>query len=115
MTLKNRFTLIGRVGSDPELSTGEKEFARFSVATDASYKKDGEKVERTDWHRLTCFKPSTLKVIREHVKKGQLLFVEGEIKPRDYEKDGIKHYVVDLHVTEIGFLSPKPNGSGDQE
>ncbi len=52
MTLKNRFTLIGRVGSDPELSTGEKEFARFSIATDASYKKDGEKVERTDWHRL---------------------------------------------------------------
>ena len=59
MSLRNRFTLIGRVGSDPELSTGEKEFARFSVATDASYKKDGEKVERTDWHRLTCFKPST--------------------------------------------------------
>ena len=54
MTLKNRFTLIGRVGSDPELSTGEKEFARFSIATDASYKKDGEKVERTDWHRLWC-------------------------------------------------------------
>jgi single-stranded DNA-binding protein len=46
--LKNSFTLIGRVGSDPELSTGEKEFTRFSVATDASYKKDGEKVERTD-------------------------------------------------------------------
>ncbi len=111
MFTQNRFELIGHVGKDVKVTkTDDKKFVRFSLATDASYKKDdGTKVEASDWHQLVCFRPKTVELIEKHISKGQYIRVEGVIKPRTYEKDGEKQYVIDLNVSSIGFLSPKPS------
>lgn len=88
MLFKTQF--IGRLGSDSEVRTldnGEKLVA-FNVAVDRSYKnKSGEKVEKAVWIRCTKWniKESTLP---NYLKKGQLVYVEGEVSARAYEKDG---------------------------
>lgn len=100
----NKVTLLGRVGKDPDVRKLEwGTVAGFSLATDESYKdKDGNKVEKTEWHNITC-KGGLADVVERYVMKGNRVMVEGKIQMREYEKDGDKHrfYEIIAHGIEI--------------
>jgi len=113
----NKAMLIGRLGKDPqikELESGSK-IASFSLATDASYKdKQGNKVEKTEWTNIVYFGKQA-DLIERYVKKGSMIYVEGKISTRSYEKDGQTKYVTEIIGNQVTFLggnhSEKPNSS----
>ena len=80
--------LIGNLGNDPEIrSTNDgREIANFSLATGESWKDKvtGEKKEKTEWHRIVCFNEGLVKVIKEYVKKGTKLYIEGQLQTRKW-------------------------------
>jgi len=107
-TLRNKVQLIGRLGQEPEIITFSdgKKMAKFSLATDDSYKdKTGNKVERNYWHNIVV-KNGLVKVIESYVNKGQEIAVEGKLTSRSYEdKDGQKRYVTEIVCNELLMLS----------
>lgn len=104
----NQVTLIGNVGKDPEVRTvGDTKVATFSLATSTGgYKKaDGTEVpEKTQWHNIVAWR-GLAGLAEKAVKKGDKITVLGSIIYRDYEKDGQKHYVVDIVAYDI--IPPK--------
>lgn len=106
--------LIGRVGKDPvvkKFSNGGS-VTEFSLATDDSYTKNGEKVQQTDWHNIKSTFPKLNEVIEKYVKKGMLVYVEGKLKYRSYDdKDGNKKYVTEIVADSVKFLSKSEDGA----
>ena len=102
----NRVTLVGRVGSDPEIKVTSKDekFAKLSLATSKKYKAGGVAQEKTAWHMIKVFDPRLAETIEKYVKKGTTLYVEGEI---DYSKFTDENGVTKT-FTEI--LVPKFSG-----
>jgi single-strand DNA-binding protein len=98
----NRLTLIGFIGADAETKTGNSgsQFTVFSVATKRSWKTaNGDWESRTEWHRCLTF--GKLGEFAASLKKGAHVQVEGELRNREYEKDGITHRVFECHVESI--------------
>ena len=106
--MKNRVQLIGRVGQDPEVKTldGGKKLATVSIATnDVYYKENGDKVEQTEWHRVTAW-GKTADIIEKYVVKGKEIGIEGKLTHRSYEdKNGEKRYVTEIVANEVLLLS----------
>lgn len=106
MSSLNKVTLIGNVGSDPEIKTFQdgRPMATFSLATSTNWKDKatGEKKTNTEWHRIVCFVQSTCIIIQQYVKKGSRVYVEGSIKTREYEKDGIKKNITEIVLNDFG-------------
>ena len=116
--MKNLVILIGRVGSDPIIKTfdnGDKIASLSLATTERGYTtKDGREVpERTEWHNIQFFR-GLATVVEMYVKKGALLYVEGKIKTRSWEKDGVKHYVTEIIVDEMKMLGSKSGGQNEQ-
>lgn len=105
--MKNRVQLIGRVGQDPEVKNldGGKKVATITIATnDVYYKDNGDKVEQTEWHRVTAW-GKTAEIIEKYVTKGKEIGIEGKLTHRTYEdKNGEKRYVTDIVVNEVLLL-----------
>lgn len=106
--MKNRVQLIGNVGQNPEIRTLEngKKLAHLIIATNEIYKNDkGEKVEQTEWHRVTAW-GKTAEIIEKFVVKGKEVAVDGKLTHRSYDdKNGEKRYVTEVVVNEILLLS----------
>ena len=115
----NRVELIGRLGADVavnHLATGGR-VANLSIATDESFvSKTGEKVDKTEWHRVVTFQDGLIDMLERHAKKGRLVHAEGKLQTRRWKKEGEDS---DRFSTEIlivpghrlQFLD-KPNGNG---
>ena len=105
--LRNKVQLIGRLGQDPEIITFDdgNKIAKFSMATDDSYKdKNGDKVERTDWHNVVV-KGGLVKIVEEYVNKGKEIAIEGKLTTRSYEtKEGEKRYITEIVCNELLLL-----------
>jgi single-strand DNA-binding protein len=102
--LRNKVQLIGRLGQDPEIinfADGNK-MAKFSLATDDSYKdKEGKKVERAYWHNIIV-KGGLVKVVESYVNKGQEIAVEGKLTTRSWEdKEGNKRFITEVVCNEL--------------
>ena len=84
----NKVVLIGNLGRDPEIrSTNDgREIATFSVATSESWKDKttGEKKDKTEWHRVVVFSEGLARVIKNYVKKGTKLYLEGQLQTRKW-------------------------------
>jgi single-strand DNA-binding protein len=106
--MKNSVQLIGHVGQEPEIKTLEtgRKLANITIATnDVYYKENGDKVEKTDWHRVTAW-GKTAEIIEKYVTKGKEVAVEGKLTHRSYDdKEGNKRYVTEVVVNEILLLS----------
>jgi single-strand DNA-binding protein len=105
--MKNRVQLIGNVGNDPEIKTLEngRKLAHVTIATNDKYTNDkGEKVEQTEWHRVTAW-GKTAEIIEKYVVKGKEVAIEGKLTHRSYDKNGEKRYVTEVVVNEILLLS----------
>lgn len=106
--MKNRVQLIGNAGNDPEIKTLEsgKKLAHLTIATNEVYRNDkGDKVEQTEWHRVTAW-GKTAEIIEKFVVKGKEIAVEGKLTHRSYDdKNGEKRYITEVVVNEILLLS----------
>lgn len=108
----NRVTLLGNVGKDPDVRRLENNacVAQFSLATTKKgyTAKDGQQVpERTEWHSLVAWN-KLAEVIEKFVKKGDKLYVEGELRYRNYEdQNGVKRYITEIYVENMEMLTPK--------
>jgi single-strand DNA-binding protein len=114
MSSLNKVMLIGNVGKDPEVTTldsGSK-VAKFTLATSERYTdKSGQKQEKTEWHNIVAWGPQA-DVIEKYVTKGKQLYIEGSIRSRQWEQDGVKRYATDINLNSFVFLSSaKENGS----
>jgi single-strand DNA-binding protein len=105
----NKVILLGNVGKDPEvkfLPSGQA-VANFSIATTERFKdKDGEWKDKTEWHNLVAY-AKLAEIIRDYVKKGAKLYVEGRLTTRSWDdKDtGKKVYRTEIVMSEITLLS----------
>ena len=102
----NKVIIVGHVGKDPEMrSTGSgKRLANLSVATSESWrdKASGERKEKTEWHRVVVFNDSTADFIEQYVRKGDLVYVEGQLQTRKWtDKDGSDRYSTEI-VVQLG-------------
>lgn len=114
----NKVILLGNVGKDPEIrsTAGGTLVASLSLATSERYKdKSGEWQERTEWHSLVSYARGA-EILRDYVKKGSKLYVEGRITTRSWDdKDtGKKAYRTEIVVNDISLLSAA-EGSNDRQ
>ncbi len=105
--LKNRVQLIGHVGNDPEIKTfeGGRKLATITLATNDHYKNaQGEKVEQTEWHRLTAW-GATADLIEKLVTKGKEIAIDGKLTHRTYDdKNGEKRFITEVSINEFMLL-----------
>ncbi|MCL4115245.1 UNVERIFIED_CONTAM: hypothetical protein GTU68_027283 [Idotea baltica] len=83
---------------------------RFPIATSESYtnKQTGEKITNTDWHNIVV-RNGLAKVCEKYLGKGDKVYVEGKLKNRQWEQDGVKRYSTEVQVNEMTMLSNKRN------
>ncbi|WP_322551281.1 single-stranded DNA-binding protein [Flavobacterium psychraquaticum] len=105
--MKNSVQLIGHVGQEPEIKNleGGKKLANLSIATnEVYYRENGDKVEKTEWHRITAW-GKTADIIERFVTKGKEIAIGGKLSHRSYDdKDGIKRYVAEVIADEVLLL-----------
>jgi single-strand DNA-binding protein len=112
----NKVFLLGNVGKDPEIkaTANGMTIATFGLAT-ADRQKDstGNWVDKTEWHNLVAFQ-RTAEIVRDYVKKGTQIFVEGKIQTRSWDdkESGAKRYKTEILVNELSLLG-KPGGGGE--
>ena len=111
----NKVFLLGNVGKDPEIrsTAGGMTVASFTLAT-ADRKKEGANwVDSTEWHNIVCFQ-RTAEVVRDYVKKGSQILVEGKITNRSWDdkESGQKRYKTEILVNELTLLGGGP-GRGE--
>lgn len=105
----NKVILVGNVGRDPEVRHLDKgvAVARFSLATTENYtSKTGEKVSNTEWHNVVAWR-GLAEVVEKYVKKGSQLYIEGRLRTRDYDKDGVKHYTTEINADTMQLLGKR--------
>ena len=107
--------LIGRVGADPEIKTLDNgvALATLPLATTEYFKDgDGNKREKTEWHRVVIWR-KLAEVVRDYVHKGDLLYLEGKVTYRQYtDKDGNTRFNTEVVCDEMQMLSPKKSNGG---
>ena len=115
----NRVELIGRLGADVTVNhlTSGGRVANMSIATDESYlnRQTGERVDKTEWHRVVTFQDGLIDMLERHAKKGRLVHAEGKLQTRRWSKDGedSDRFSTEILVVpghKVQFLD-KPNGA----
>jgi len=119
----NKVILVGTCGQDPEvryLPNGNA-VTSLSLATSEAWtdKQTGQKVEKTEWHRVVLF-GKVAEIAGEYLRKGSQCYIEGKLKTREWEKDGIKRYSTEVHVDANGTMQllggrPDNQGGGQQQ
>src|ERR1700728_69060 len=112
----NKVILLGNVGKDPEIRStpGGTMVANFSLATSDRFQDaQGNWQDRTEWHNLVAFK-RTAEIVRDYVKKGSKLYIEGKIQTRSWDdkESGQKRYRTEIIVNELVLLSGREESSG---
>ena len=113
----NKVFLLGRLGKDPEMraTAGGMTIANFTLATsDRTKDAQGNWQDHTEWHNLVAFQ-RTAEIVRDYVKKGTQLFIEGKIQSRSWDdkETGQKKYKTEILVNELSLLGKPGSGSGE--
>lgn len=103
----NKVILVGTCGQDPEvryLPNGNA-VTNLSLATSEQWtdKQTGQKVEKTEWHRVSLF-GKVAEIAGEYLRKGSQVYIEGKLQTREWEKDGIKRYTTEIVVDMQGTM-----------
>jgi single-strand DNA-binding protein len=113
----NKVILVGRLGRDPEMKYFQSGDAvcNFSIATSDTWKdKDsGEKKEKTEWHRIVTYR-KLAETCGKYLSKGSLVFIEGKLQTRSWEKDGVTRYTTEIEALNMQMLDRKegPGNAG---
>tara|TARA_B100000579_G_C22105031_1_gene520564 strand:+ start:16 stop:480 length:465 start_codon:yes stop_codon:yes gene_type:complete len=99
----NKVILLGRLGGDPEIRVSQdgKKIAKFSLATSESWKDKttNERKEKTEWHKIVIFSPGLADITEKYLKKGSLIYLEGQIRSRKYaDQAGIEKYITEVVI-----------------
>lgn len=118
MASVNRVHLIGNCGSDPEIRympNGDA-VANFSIATTDVWKdKQGQKQERTEWHRIVAYR-KLAEIVEAYVKKGTSVYIEGRIQNGEYtDKEGIKRATFQIITEQLRLLGSNPSAKGSNQ
>ncbi|TLX52774.1 single-stranded DNA-binding protein [Stutzerimonas nosocomialis] len=103
----NKVILVGTCGQDPEtryLPSGNA-VTNLSLATSEQWtdKQTGQKVEKTEWHRVALF-GKVAEIAGEYLRKGSQVYIEGKLQTREWEKDGVKRYTTEIIVDMQGTM-----------
>src|SRR6187401_2877877 len=111
----NKVILVGRLGKDPDVRNLENgaTVANFTLATSESYKDrtTGEKKEVTEWHNIVLWR-GLAEVAQKYLHKGDMVYIEGKLRTRSWEKDGVTRYTTEVVADNMNMLSGKPAGGG---
>jgi single-strand DNA-binding protein len=112
----NKAIIVGRLGKDPEVRHLENgaAVANFSVATSETYKdrNSGERKELTEWHNVVLWR-GLAEVAEKYLNKGDMVYVEGKLRTRSWEKDGVTRYTTEIVGDSMTMLSPKGTNEGN--
>jgi single-strand DNA-binding protein len=113
----NKVILIGNLGKDPEVRyfpNGDA-ICNVSIATSEAWtdKQTGEKQEHTEWHNVS-FRRKLAEVAGQYLKKGSKVYVEGTLRTRKWQKDGIDRYTTEVIVQDLQMLDGRPQDSGSR-
>ena len=105
----NKVSLIGNLGRDPEVRTSESwKNARFSIATNEDFKnKNGDKVTHTEWHNIIMWR-GLAEVAEKYLRKGDKVYIEGRLRTRTYEQDGVEKRFTEIEADTLIMLD-KPD------
>jgi single-strand DNA-binding protein len=111
----NKVILVGNVGQDPETRYMPNGGAvtNLSIATSETWKdkNSGEQQERTEWHRVVFYQ-RLAEIVAEYVKKGSKLYIEGSLRTRSWEQDGVKRYATEIIANEMQMLDSRGGDGG---
>ena len=111
----NKVILVGRLGKDPEVRNLENgaTVANFSIATTETYKDrtTGERKEITEWHNIVLWR-GVAEVAQKYLHKGDMVYIEGKLRTRSWEKDGVTRYTTEVVGDQMTMLSPKSSSGG---
>lgn len=103
----NKVILIGNLGADPDsrFTSGGQAVTELRVATSEAWTgKDGQKQERTEWHRVVVWGKQA-ESCGKYLAKGRSVYIEGKIQTRSFDdKDGNKRYITEIVATDVKFL-----------
>ena len=110
----NKVILIGNLGADPEVrfTPGGQAVANFRIATSDTWTdKNGQKQERTEWHRIVVW-GKLAELCGEYLKKGRQCFIEGRLQTREWtDKENRKNYTTEVVANGVTFLGGR-DGAG---
>ena len=111
----NKVILVGNLGNDPEkraLPNGNA-VTNISVATSESWKdrESGQTTDRTEWHRVVFFN-RLAEVAAQYLTKGSKVYIEGQLRTRQWDKDGQKHYSTEIIAREMQMLDSRGESMG---
>ena len=115
----NHVTLLGMIVKDPELKYTQQgtAVARISLATNERFKDKDEWKERTEWHNVILW-ARLAEIAKEFLKKGSKIAIEGSLRTRSWDKDGVKHYMTEVIASDLIMLDGRksekaePAGAG---
>ena len=111
----NKVIIVGNLGRDPEtryLPSGGA-VTNVSVATSKSWRdrESGEQKDRTEWHRVVFFN-RLAEIASEYLKRGSKSYLEGELRTREWEREGQKHYTTEIVANEMQMLDSRGGMEG---
>jgi single-strand DNA-binding protein len=110
----NKVIILGRLGADPEvrMTPNGQQVCTMSMATSESYMKDGQKEERTEWHRVVLWGKQA-ELAGKYLKKGRQAYIEGRLQTRSWDdQQGQKRYATEIVANTLTFVD-SGNGRGD--
>lgn len=114
----NKVLLIGRLGADPEVryTPDGLMVVNFNLATDEVRRdKNGERVQKTEWHRIVAF-GKLAEICGNYLVKGKLVYIEGKIQSRSWKDDeGLKHTTTEIIASDMRMLDTKGQGKAPAE
>lgn len=118
----NKVTLLGNLGRDPEVRSGQdgSKIISFSIATTESWKDrtTGDRRDRTEWHRVVVFNPNLAEICEKYLRKGSKVYVEGQLQTRKWQdKDGIERFTTEVIIPrfkgEVALLDSRGSAGDD--
>lgn len=106
----NKVILVGNVGADPEIRTLDNgiKCARIRIATTERiyYKEKNETKELTEWHNITLWR-GLAEVVDKYIRKGSQVYIEGKLRTREYDKNGVKCFATEIVAEELKMLGKR--------
>ena len=113
----NKVILVGRLGKDPEVRNLENgvNVANFTMATSETYKDKttGERKEITEWHNIVLWR-GLADVASKYLHKGDMVYIEGKLRTRSWEKEGVTRYTTEIVGDNMTMLGTKPSGGNSE-
>jgi len=120
----NKVILVGNLGRDPEIRSTQdgREIANMTIATSDSWrdKTTGERREKTEWHRVAVFGDGLVNVVKNYLKKGSKVYLEGALQTRKWtDQSGMERYTTEIVIqgfngslTMLDNRNSESSGSG---